>query len=256
LTVKTLHVYCVVECRMDGDLELRGVGGGPVYAVSYRDLAAAVSPSPEKYDIVGDMKAHEIVVERLFNKYPIVPFRFGQHAMSREEVKGFLVENYTLLKALLSKLRGRVELNLKLFWNMERVLSRLADENLTIRVLAKQMVQLSGEKAYSVKLRLGQLVERKLKELRERIVTEAYSLLKPLSVDFKENQLITNEMVWNAAFLVDASAEAEFDRAVEKLHEKYGEILTFKYLRSPPYTFSTVNIGGLKVNARPSSPAV
>jgi len=254
LTAKTLHVYCILEWRMDGDLGLRGVGGGPVYAVSYRDLAAAVSPSPEKYDVVGDMKAHEIVVERLFNKYPIVPLRFGQHAMSREEVKGFLFENYAPLKNLLSKLRGRVELNLKLFWNMERVLSRLAEENLTIRVLAKQMGQLSGEKAYSAKLRLGQLVERKLKELRERIVAEAYSVLKPLSVDFKENQLITNEMVWNAAFLVEASAEAEFDRAVEKLHQKRGEILTFKYLRSPPYTFSTVKVGGLKVNVRPASP--
>jgi len=254
--VKTLHIYCVIECRIDGDLGLRGVGGSPVFTVSYKDLAVVVSPSPERYDIIEDMKAHEIVVEKLFNKYPVVPFRFGQHAMSREEVKGFLVENYELLKALLSKLRGCVELDLKLFWNMGAVLSRLVNEDLTIRVLAKQMIQLSGEKAYNIKLRLGQLVERKLKELKERIVAEAYKLLKPLSVDFKENELLTNEMIWNAAFLVKTSAEVEFDRAVEKLHEKYGEILIFKYLRSPPYTFSTVKIGGLRANVRPSSPTV
>jgi hypothetical protein len=256
LTAKALHVYCVLECRADGDLGLKGVGDNPVYAVSYKDLAVAVSPSPQKYDFVKDMKAHEVVVERLFSKYTIAPFRFGQHAVSHEDVKGFLVENYKTLKALLSKLRGRVELDLKLFWHVEKVLSRLTREDLTIRVLAKQMAKLSGEEAYSVKIRLGQLVERKLKELRERIVAKAYDLLSPLSVDFKENQLITNDMVWNAAFLVEASAEEEFDKAVEKLYEKYGEILTFKYLRSPPYSFSTIKIGGLKVGARPAIPTV
>jgi hypothetical protein len=118
------------------------------------------------------------------------------------------------------------------------------------------MAKLSGEEAYGVKIRLGQLVERKLKELRERIIAKAYDLLRPLSVDFKENQLITNDMVWNAAFLVEASAEEEFDKAVEKLYEKYGEILIFKYLRSPPYSFSTIKIGGLKVGARPAIPTV
>lgn len=40
---------------------------------------------------------------------------------------------------------------------------------------------------------------------------KAYGNLKPLSLGVKENELLTREMIWNAAFLVELSMEEKFD---------------------------------------------
>ena len=45
-------------------------------------------------------------------------------------------------------------------------------------------------------------------------------------------------MILNAAFLIKNSIEAEFDKAVNDLDEKYGTLMTFKYVGTlPPYNF-------------------
>ncbi|MCL6578977.1 MAG: GvpL/GvpF family gas vesicle protein [Candidatus Bathyarchaeota archaeon] len=213
-----------------------------VYAVTYKDLAAVVSDDLGRNDIIRDMMAHEVILEKLMEKYTVIPLRFGHIAKSREEVKGFLIKNYRLLKGLAARLRGKVELNLKLFWK-DTLFAKIASENLTVRVLAKETAKLPERQAYPMKVRIGQIVEKEMAKLRERIVGEILSVLNPISVDVRENELLTREMVLNASFLVDKPLETKFDGAVEDLERRYGELLAFKYVKSPPYSFTTVKIG-------------
>ena len=45
-------------------------------------------------------------------------------------------------------------------------------------------------------------------------------------------------MILNAAFLIKNIVEPEFDKAVNNLDEKYGNLMTFKYVGTlPPYNF-------------------
>jgi hypothetical protein len=239
-----LHLYCVAKSRIDEGLGRIGVGGHQVYGIGYRDLVAFVSESPVKYDLIGDMRSHESIIEKLSEKSVAIPLRYGQLAKNRDEVKGFLVQNYGFLKDLVERLKGKVELNIKLFWRLEKALTKLSEEHLPIKVLAKQMSEMSQEKAYPLKIRLGQMIEKKLNEIGKKIVGEMYMKLKPLSVDIKENDTLTTEMMWNVVFLVNSSVESKFDQAVNELEEKYGELLSFKYLRSPPYSFTSIRVGG------------
>ncbi len=70
---------------------------------------------------------------------------------------------------------------------------------------------------------------------------EAARLLQPLSrlaLSVRENEVLADRMVVNAAFLVDSSKETEFDAAVSKLDEQFGTRIAFKYLGPvPPYNF-------------------
>jgi hypothetical protein len=50
-------------------------------------------------------------------------------------------------------------------------------------------------------------------------------------------------MIMNAAFLVDRAQEAEFDRRMDGLAERYGERIRFKYVSGfPPFNFVCLTI--------------
>jgi len=238
-----LHVYCVASSKTEGSLHELGVSD-EVFTVKYKDLVALVRDAPERYEIIRDMKEHEYLIEKIMQERSVVPLRFNQQAKSREEVKGFLVKNHAFLVDLLTKLEGKVELNVKLFWKLEKALAELKEHDLRIRVLSKQIAELPEQRAYPLKIELGQIVEKGLTVMRGRILKEALAALKPLSTNVRENELLTREMIWNAAFLVNSSVEEDFDKAVNDLERKHGHLLAFRYVRSPPYTFTKLEIRG------------
>ena len=63
-------------------------------------------------------------------------------------------------------------------------------------------------------------------------------VLNPLADDLKINDNYGEMMILNAAFLIKNRIEAEFDKSVNGLDEKYGTLMTFKYVGTlPPYNF-------------------
>ena len=65
----------------------------------------------------------------------------------------------------------------------------------------------------------------------------------PLAADHRENKLLTENMVLNAAFLVPVDNEGGFDQALNMFEGKYQGLLTFKYTAvAPPYNFVNIAI--------------
>lgn len=241
-----LYIYCLIgtgETRNFGSIGI-GDRGDPVTTISYRDLGAVVSSvSMDRYVVSSKtMLNHEKVIESVMKDYTVLPVRFYNVAPHAEGVRTLLRKRYTEFKKLLRELDHKVELGLKALWkNMEAIFKEIAEENAEIKAARDKGIAPSAGEASQNKGALGEIVKLALesKKAREREI-----LLLPLRripSAFCLNRTYGDDMIMNAAFLVDRDWEKEFDNAVKKLASGYGDRIEFKYVGpAPPYSF--VNI--------------
>ena len=89
------------------------------------------------------------------------------------------------------------------------------------------------------RLEVIQRVEQK--RLSQKEAAEILMPLRQLAHDVRENEVLADRMVVNAAFLVEKAREPEFDQTTTGLDERFGKRVAFKYVGPvPPYNF--VNI--------------
>jgi hypothetical protein len=126
------YVYGVVPAGAAGQSE--GVAGRPVEVVDGVEVAALVSPvSLEEFaeeplrENLNDRawleqtaRAHEAVLERALDAFPVVPFRLCTIYGSREQVRRLVAERAPRLGELLRRLEGRVELGVKAYFDETR----------------------------------------------------------------------------------------------------------------------------------------
>lgn len=234
-----LYVYCIIGTGEARNFGAFGVGGrgDPVTTIAYRDLGAVVSSiSMDRY-VVGQetMLCHERVTERVMGEHTILPVRFYTVAPNAEEVRSLLRSRYTELKALLRELDNKVELGLKALWKeMEQVIRDALGNNASSELSREESLP-GGETARRARVAL----EGKKAEIAERVLQP----LRPLAVDLQLNRTYGDDMIMNAAFLVDRTREGEFDARVERLSAEYSGSIQFKYVGpAPPYSFVNIVI--------------
>ena len=92
-------------------------------------------------------------------------------------------------------------------------------------------------------MQLGRMIDKALAELAANYVREIYDGLRSVCVASRDNKPIGDKMIMNAAFLIQKQREAEFDAAVNKVAQKFGERLNFKYTGPwPPYNFVNIRL--------------
>lgn len=109
------YVYAVSKAPVDAPIG-RGVDGIPLRVVATDTLAAVVSdttadPVPVKESALW---AHERVVEQLMVKGAVLPMRFGSLVRDDSVVRDLLVERQEELIATLQRVKGAVELGVRL----------------------------------------------------------------------------------------------------------------------------------------------
>ena len=239
-----LYVYCVIgtgDARNFGPVGIGG-RGDPVTTIAYRDLSAVVSSVPMNKYVVGQetILAHQRVLETVMTNHTVLPARFYTVASNAEEIRSLLRTRHAELKQMLQQLDNKVELGLKAIWkDMNLVLREIAggwprDKGLTASGEASPGGN-TAEAAQRVRLALD---EKKAKD-RE-------LLLQPfgrLALDLRLNRTYGDDMIMNAAFLVDRSREREFDAMVDQLGVQFSDSIDFKYVGPvPPYSFVNVVI--------------
>jgi hypothetical protein len=242
------YLYCIFRCSEPHDLVTRGIGeqGAVVHTITYNDLAAVVSDSPVvEYDNSRrNMLAHTAVLEEVMREHNILPVRFGMVAPSAALVREQLLgRRYSELDRLLRGMEGKVELGLKAFWYEESIYREIVAASPAIQQLRNALAGRQPEETYYERIKLGELVEAAMNARREEDAAHIRSILAPLAVELRDNPLITERMVLNAALLVEQTREAEVDQAVQQLDAEMGKRLIFKYVGSaPPYNFVNLTI--------------
>jgi hypothetical protein len=247
--VKTgLCLYCVINCPDDDELRsslangsIKGIGDRPIHLITHRDLAIVVSDmlSERQQATRANLLRHTEVLESVMQYQQILPIRFGIAARDEDEIiSRVLKSNYWNFNELLEKLKGKKELGLKILCNVQQILQILVERDTQIRKLRDSLSELTDSAAYHEKIKLGRMLEAAFTQWKSDINTEVLASLTPLSEEHQENRLLTENMIFNNAFLIASENEPEFDRRLNALGDKYENILTFKYTGiAPPYNF-------------------
>lgn len=243
------YLYCIIRCQRDHTFDVTGIGDqpGPVHTVCHKGIAAVISDTPVKqYESSRkNMMAHEKVLEMVTGQFTILPVRFGTVADSTtavQHIQKLLASRADEFHGLLENMEGKVELGLKAFWrNDKAIFEEIVAENADIRRLRDSLQGKSPAATHFERIRLGEMVQEALNHKR---VKEAARILPPLrrvASRVRENEVLLDRMIFNAAFLVEKSRVPEFDQAVNRLDEQLGQRIAVKYIGpTPAYNF--VNI--------------
>jgi len=240
------YVYCIIgtgEARNFGPIGI-GDRGDPVTTIAYKDLGAVVSSiSMTRYVVSKEtMICHEKVIEAVMKDHALLPVRFYTVAPNAEEIRSLLRRRYLEFKKLLRELDNKVELGLKALWrDMDAIFQEIVKENAEIKVLGTKMTGCSAEEADQDKGAVSEMLKLALEHKKAKERGALLQSVRQLSSDFCLNMTYGDDMLMNAAFLVDKVREKEFDATVEELAARYNGRIEFKYVGpAPPYSF--VNI--------------
>jgi len=241
------YLYCIIGTNEGRNFGPIGIGnrGNVVSTIGYRELSGVISNSPmAKYVISREnLMAHEKVIEKVMQDYTVLPVRFCTIASSAEEIRNLLRKRYIEFKNLLRDMDNKIEVGIKALWkDINAIFAELAKENEKIRQLKEKVYPKSpSNQTYANKITLGKMVQSALLAKRKSEGEKILNVFKRISVDFRSNKTHGDNMILNAAFLIDKSREKEFDNQVDELTGKYGKKIRFNYVGpTPPFNF--VNI--------------
>jgi hypothetical protein len=246
-----IYVYCVTSA-VDGDrFPVAGIGGigDTPYAIAEKSSGAqnpdhgagtlAAVASDVQDDVPNITKeilmSHQRVLEEVMKEHTVLPVAFGSVCNTPDVVRRFLRHNGDAIRDNLNHVVHRIELGLKVFWNLEAILKEVAEQDQEVLRLRRhpRLTSLPDQ------VEAGKTVEAALQRRKESYVDEIISHLANIAADHCLNEELTDEMVLNAAFLVDKNHEAHFDNAIGSLGERHKDHLQFLYSGPwPPYNFT------------------
>jgi len=238
------YLYCIIGANEGRNFGPVGIGnrGDVVSTISYRDLSGVISNSPMSRYVVSreNLLAHEKVIEKVMQDYTVLPVRFCTIATSAEEIRSLLRKRFPEFKNLLRDMDNKIELGIKALWvDMNDILTKIARENKQIRQLKKKTeVKSPSKQTRADKICLGTMVQSALEAKRQCEREEIVATLRKTALDYRLNKTYGDNMILNAAFLIDRSREKEFDNQVDELTAKYGKRIKFSYVGpAPPFNF-------------------
>lgn len=246
MSLERKYIYGIIQQPEPRRFSFLGVGDAEVYTINHRELAAVVSDTAlEEIDPTRkDVRAHTVVQDELLKNCILLPMGFGMIAGSKDDVLKLLEKNYQGLTRELVRLNGKVEVELKVFWDQEAMIKELqgGSEELT-RLKAKINGASSPIEAQRLLVEAGKLVERIVLDWKARYADRVYTVLKGLSIDAKLNTPLGVKNVLNASFLVERAGEDDFQKEIFKLDSQYQGKVNFKYVGPlAPYNFVNVKL--------------
>jgi hypothetical protein len=140
-------------------------------------------------------------------------------------------------------MKGKIEFGLKVTWDKARVLAEIEKENEEIRRLKQEVEGARSASTFFGRMQLGRLVDAAFSEHADRTIEEIYGALRSCAIASRANKPIGENMIMNAAFLVERASAEAFDRAVDDVAKRYESKLHFKYTGPwPPYNFVNIKL--------------
>jgi len=238
------YIYCIIPSSTPVNFGSIGIGeqGDAVYTINYEDIAAVVSNSPQKEYKARrvNISAHQKVLEAVMEQFSILPVRFSTVTENHDDlgVERILEKDYGKFKTMLEEMNGKKELGVKAIFREEVIFGHIVEKYDEIRHLRDKLLRLPADKTHTERVKIGEMVESALQQEADSLKDDFLESLRPLCEEVKMNDNYGERMIMNGAFLIDQQNEKEFDATMNALDDKYGWLVTFKYVGSlPPYNF-------------------
>jgi hypothetical protein len=198
-----------------------GLDGTPLRVVAADGLAAVVSDRDDAQLTVSEdsLWAHERIIERLMEEQAVLPMRFGSVLAGDDAVEAMLSERQAELSEGLRRVRGAVELGVRIAWDEDAVQRPEPDGA-------------SGPgTAYLMALSRAR---RRAGELAERVDRSVAGLARARV----QRRLASPSLPVSAAYLVDRANVEEFRARIAELGSELSGVDLVCTGPWPPYSFA------------------
>ncbi|MDE1862768.1 MAG: GvpL/GvpF family gas vesicle protein [Thaumarchaeota archaeon] len=237
------YLYCITETTDEPPFEKPGLFGKRAFAIPYKDICAVVSnvPLKEMRPDAETITAHQMVVEESRSKSTTLPVRFGIMFKSDDNVKSMLAKSYKDLKSKMDKIRGKDEFGLKIIVDHSdlKKISILSGETGEIKKMKKEMKTAGKGTAYFIKMRMDEAIRNETYRRMEQMSRELHDEIGKACEESSILRSDFDEILLNAAYLVDRKQSTEFHKTIEGLRGRYKTSGLVFHLSGPwaPYSF-------------------
>ncbi|MEW6623882.1 MAG: GvpL/GvpF family gas vesicle protein [Bacillota bacterium] len=236
---KKQYLYCIVETPKIDIIPCKGIFNCKPYMVRYHDIGAVTSEiSATCVEINAEtVLSHEEVVEYMMMDHTVLPVRFGTLLNSVDDIKAALKANEKAIDNNFNKVRGQVELGLK-------VILRNIPEDLphTIEDDVYEDNLTPGRHYLLKKLKQEENTRKRLEDASPTI-DEIYHTLNKYSLQSTIRKLSTERMLLNSSYLVPKENIDAFKTTVEILRKRYPSLILLFSGPWPAYNFVNLDEG-------------
>jgi hypothetical protein len=236
-----LYLYGIVAAPGPRHLNVVGLDKQLVRVHVLGSLAFLYSQTCQERYLASraNLLAHEAVLESVMNEghRTLLPLQFGLVVSSWDQVEQDLVKpRLAELLALLQRLEGKREVGVKVFWDPERELQLGLEENPALKARRDELA--GTPLGLEAVVEMGRALEQLLEQRRQHIAHTFTAALAPLASDCVEGKLLTENMAYNSAFLINWEDEPAFAQKVEELDQAFQGRLRIRYNNfTAPYNF-------------------
>jgi len=232
--------YAVILADGGQEFKVSGLDGERVYTLTYRDIAAVVSDYPRVDSIKllrKNLSPYHHVCRELGKAFTTLPARFGQIAQDQDEVSRALQENYKRIRNELGRFHDKVEMGLKLWWEVDNVFQYFLSQDQELKSYREKLLRKSRAVSRMEQLDFGRYFCDRMNAVRQRITEKVVSSLPPGEVRVEDPT--EDKMVMNASLLVKRVELKEFETGVNKVASFLGKEYRLK-IEGPWVPFSFV----------------
>jgi hypothetical protein len=223
--VSVLYLYAITDRPQAPLPPAQGLDGAPLQTCEHEDVAAVYSVGASSGLAASEaaLWQHEAVAEALMRDRAVLPVRFGVAFSGEPALRASLSRRHAELDEALDRVRGRVEIGLRVRWEPPGAAHAPAADG--------------AGRAY---------LQARLEERRrgEELADALHRPLAALAADSRHTVLERPRLLLGAAYLVEADQVPDFRAQVDELaaeHPDLGFACTGPW---PAYNFSRIELGG------------
>jgi hypothetical protein len=240
-----LYLYGIFPNTIPETLELEGLDKQPVHSQVVDEFCFLYSEARQEKYLASrrNLLTHEKVLEQTMDAgfRVLLPLRFGLVVKDWETIMSQLINPHKdQLNQLFQKLAGKREVSIKIFWDAKAELQTMMESH---QDLKQQRDNMEGKKlSMEEVIQIGQLIEINLLARKQAVIEVFSQELNPFAQEIVVSDPMTEEMIYNAAFLIPWESESEFSKRVEVIDQKFGDRLRIRYNNfTAPYTFAQLD---------------
>lgn len=241
------YLYAVTSSQTIDWHEAAGITGAlpsGLELVSDGSLAAVASPfagervRPERRTLAAHHAVHRAL---LTLGVPFLPASFGILAPSREDLAELLRANRSGILDDLKRLAGKVEMGLKLVWDVPNIFEHFVFTNPELACQRDRLLTKPGGGTRDEKIELGRTFEAMLTEARGEHAATLRRALGKHVLDMQFDPVRDEKMIANLTLLIERGREGDFELAVFSVASRFDDHYALDYNGPwPPYHFVRV----------------
>ncbi len=231
--------YAVILTSKECNFGPVGLDNKQVCSIHYEDIGALVSDYPRVDSIKllrKNLLPYHQVIKKASEHFTTIPAKFGQIACDAGEVNIALRKNYQAIREELGKLDNKMEMGLKVSWNVDDVFQYFLKKDEKLRSLRDKHI--SGNRPPNRKdlIDFGSYFHSRMDEARKQITREVLAALPP--GEARVEDVNDDFMITNATLLIMKDLRSDLENAMDRLGKKMGDEYSLELDGPwPPFSF-------------------